>query len=293
MNETTNIEAVQGEALPINIGGQVIDQRDTTIDQANHAIFSALGVGCGASPLIALPDTFSRHDVETYLPNRIRARGTMQTPYINDFVAYIAANMESGASVFVDADNIQAAAVLNLGTPTAPGHADQLAKLSPKRTAAYSALRNIASNPQTQRDLAEWLEDWLQNWTAIAGEVTVTNGQALLAIRNLTIEAASKAEHKEENLSASRSTFESVQATSAHTLPGVITFKCKPYPDLAEREFKLRLAVLTNDSKPRFSLRITALDEHTEQMATEFAVQIREATENRLPVLIGCYSKSN
>lgn len=293
MNETTNIEAVQGEALPINIGGQVIDQRDTTIDQANHAIFSALGVGCGASPLIALPDTFSRHDVETYLPNRIRARGTMQTPYINDFVAYIAANMESGASVFVDADNIQAAAVLNLGTPTAPGHADQLAKLSPKRTAAYSALRNIASNPQTQRDLAEWLEDWLQNWTASAGEVTVTNGQALLAIRNLTIEAASKAEHKEENLSASRSTFESVQATSAHTLPGVIAFKCKPYPDLAEREFKLRLAVLTNDSKPRFSLRITALDEHTEQMATEFAVQIREATENRLPVLIGCYSKSN
>ena len=109
----------------------------------------------------------------------------------------------------------------------------------------------------------------------------------MLAIRNLTVEAASKAEHKEESLSASRSTFESVKASSEHKLPGTIIFKCKPYPDLAERTFSLRMSVLTNDSKPRFQLRITAL----EQMATEFSVLIREAAEGQLPVLIGSYSK--
>lgn len=242
-------------------------------------------------PIVALPDDFRLHDVEDKLPNRIRARGDFVSPYMNDFVAYAADHKEEGASVFVDAENIRATAVLNLGTPEKPGHADQRAVLAPKRTAAYAALRNITDSPQSQRDMAEFLEDWLPHWTAKHGDEDLAQGQAVLAIRNLTVEAASKAEHKEESLSASRSTFESVKASSEHKLPGTIIFKCKPYPDLAERTFSLRLSVLTNDSKPRFQLRITALEEHVEQMATEFSVLIREAAEGQLPVLIGSYSK--
>ncbi|MDH1815393.1 DUF2303 family protein [Comamonas aquatica] len=291
--QATNTEAVQGEALPFSLGSPVLDQRDTTIDQANAAIFYAIGNSRGISPLVALPDDFSRHDVENYLPARIRARGTFTAPYMNDFVAYAAQHKEDGASVFVDADNITATAVLNLGTPTTPGHADQLAKLAPKRTAAYDALRNITRSPQTQRDMAEFLEDWLPYWSALHEGNPLMQGQAVLAIRNLTVEAAIKADHKEESLSASRSTFESVKASSEHTLPSLIIFKCKPYPDLQEREFALRLSVLTNDKTPRFQLRITALEEHIEQMATEFAVLIREAAEDQIPVLIGAYQKAN
>lgn len=293
--QATNTEAAQGEALPFSLAHPVLDQRDTTVDQANAAIFYAIGNSRGISPLVALPDDFSRHDVENYLPARIRARGTFTAPYMNDFVAYAAQHKEDGASVFVDADNITATAVLNLGTPTTPGHADQLAKLAPKRTAAYEALRNITRSPQPQREMAEFLEDWLPYWWAYAvkGEPALPQGQAVLAIRNLTVEAAIKADHKEESLSASRSTFESVKASSEHTLPSLITFKCKPYPDLQEREFALRLSVLTNDKTPRFQLRITALEEHIEQMATEFAVQIREAAEGQIPVLIGAYQKTN
>lgn len=291
--QATNTEAVQGEALPFSLGTPVLDQRDTTIDQANCAIFSALDIGCGRSPLIALPSTFEQHDVEHYLSARIRARGTFTAPYMNDFVAYAAQHKEDGASVFVDADNITATAVLNLGTPTTPGHADQLAKLAPKRTAAYEALHNITRSPQPQREMAEFLEDWLPYWSALHEGNPLMQGQAVLAIRNLTVEAAIKADHKEESLSASRSTFESVKASSVHTLPGVIVFKCQPYPDLQTREFVLRLSVLTNDKTPRFQLRITALEEHIEQMATEFAVQIREAAEGQIPVLIGAYQKAN
>lgn len=291
--QATNTEAVQGEALPFSLGNPVLDQRDTTIDQANAAIFYAIGNSRGISPLVALPDDFSRHDVENYLPARIRARGTFTAPYMNDFVAYAAQHKEDGASVFVDADNITATAVLNLGTPTTPGHADQLAKLAPKRTAAYEALRNITRSPQPQREMAEFLEDWMPYWSALHEGNPLSQGQAVLAIRNLTVEAAIKADHKEESLSASRSTFESVKASSEHTLPGVIVFKCQPYPDLQAREFVLRLSVLTNDKTPRFQLRITALEEHIEQMATEFAVQIREAAEGQIPVLIGAYQKAN
>jgi uncharacterized protein YfdQ (DUF2303 family) len=294
MNQATEAQnATQIESLPFSFGTPVMDQRDTTIDQANEAIFRALDIGCGKSPIIALPQNFEQIDVEEYLPARIRARGNFVSPYMNDFVAYAAQHKEDGASVFVDAENIIATAVLNLGTPTTPGHADQLAKLFPKRTAAYEAMRNITRSPQPQREMAEFLEDWMPYWSALHEGNTLTQGQAVLAIRNLTVEAAIKADHQEESLSASRSTFESVKASSAHTLPGVIIFKCKPYPDLKEREFVLRLSVLTNDKTPRFQLRITALEEHIEQMATEFAVQIREAAEGQIPVLIGSYQKTN
>lgn len=292
-NENNTIEAQATlQDLPLGFGNPVLDHRDTKIDQANDALFNALDKGCGSSPLVALPDNFTRHDIEDYLPHRIRARGGFVSPYMNDFVEYAATNKENGAIVFVDADNITATAVLNLGTPTSPGHADQLAKLAPKRTAAYAALRNITNAAQPQREMAEFLEDWLPHWTAKHGEEDVAQGQAILALRNLTVEAAIKADHKEESLSASRSTFESVKASSEHKLPTLITFKCKPYPDLQEREFKLRLSVLTNDSKPRFQLRIGAMEELIEQMATEFAVLIRESAENKIPVLIGSYAKT-
>ena len=271
----------------------VFDHRDTQIEQANEALFDALGKGCGASPLVALPDNFTRHDIEGFLPQRIRARGNLETPYINDFVTYADMHKEAGAAIFVDAENMRAVGVLNLGTPAAPGHADQKTSLQPKPTAAYDALRTLVRSSQSQRDLAEWLEDWMGNWLAFDGETEILPGTALQAVRNLTIEAASRSEHKEESLSAARSTFENVTASSAHTLPSRIEYSCKPYPDLQGRKFVVRLGVLTGDSKPKFSLRITALEDHVEQMATEFAVLIRAATENQLPVLIGSYNKAN
>lgn len=259
-----------------------------SIDNASNVIAEAID---NNTPILALPDDFRVHDIEDKLPHRIRARGDFTSPYMNDFVAYAADHKEAGASVFVDADNIRATAVLNLGTPEAPGHADQRAVLAPQRTAAYAALRIVTDRSQHQREMAEFLEDWLTHWTAKHGEEDLTQGQAILALRNLTVEAAIKADHKEEALSASRSTFESVKASSEHKLPTTIAFTCKPYPDLAERTFTLRLSVLTNDNKPRFQLRIGALEEHTEQMATEFSVLIREAAEGQIPVLIGSYAK--
>lgn len=263
-------------------------QEAEAIAKAAEAVCNSIEM---ARPVIALPDDFRLHDIEDKLPTRIRARGEFLTPYMNDFVAYAAEHKEEGAWAFVDAEKIRATAVLNLGTPGAPGHADQRAVLAPQRTAAYAALCAATQNPQSQRDMAEFLEDWLPCWTAQHSDAELPQGQALLAIRNLTVEAAIKADHKEESLSNSRSTFESVKASSEHKLPTLIAFKCKPYPDLSERTFVLRLGVLTNDKTPRFQLRITALEEHIEQMATEFSVQIREAAEGKIPVLIGSYSK--
>lgn len=98
--------------------------------------------------LVALPKGFKVHDLEQYLQLRRRLRGSMTTPVLADFAAYTAANAETGATVFVNTDSMQAVAVLNLGGPTAPGHGDNRAVLAPPKTAAFAALLAVASGGQ-------------------------------------------------------------------------------------------------------------------------------------------------
>ena len=113
------------------------------------------------------------------------------------------------------------------------------------------------------------------------------------AIRKLTIETMRKLESEEQSLSASRSAFESVQATSKEPIPTTILFMCQPYKDLNERTFALRLAIQTSGDKPSVSLRIVKAEQHNEEMANELAALIgANFSGEGVPVLIGAYAKA-
>lgn len=263
----------------------------TGIYQASNAVNAAFK----DKALVALPDRFTTHDLENYLPNRRRARGVMVTANLQDFAAYTKAHAEPGASVFVDAERMQAVAVLNLGTPDAPGHADNKAKLELKRTAAFNALlahANANGRGMTQATVAEFLEDWPEQIQCFNETGSITVPKAIAAIRKLSIESMRKIESSEQSLSASKSAFESVQATSADPIPTTIYFQCVPYKDLAERLFVLRLGVLTGSDKPSVTLRIVKAELHNEQMAQELADLSRYALAGSCPVLLGDYSKA-
>ena len=132
----------------------------TGITQASDAFKKAFG----DKAVVALPERFKKHDLETYLPNRRRVRGLMSTLALKDFAAYAKSNQEEGAAVFIDAEEMAAVAVLNLGTTSKPGHADNKARLKLKRTAAYSALLSVAQGRHlSQAMVAEFFEDWTEN----------------------------------------------------------------------------------------------------------------------------------
>jgi uncharacterized protein YfdQ (DUF2303 family) len=217
----------------------------------------------------------------------------MTTPFIEPFAEYVKVHAEGGASIFVNPDEMTATAVLNLGMPSAPGHADNTAKLAPQKTAAYAALRTITAAPKSQIELAEFMEDWAEALQFFNGDDHITPPKAIAAVRKITIEALRKQETAEQQLSATRSAFESVQATSAEPLPTTVYFTCAPYADLQERTFVMRLGILTGDSKPRLTLRIQRWEQHLEEMADELGQKIRAAFdgEQGLPVLTGSYSK--
>lgn len=248
--------------------------------------------------VVALPDSFTTHDMEQYLPLRRRARGVMNTNAVDSFLIYASAHSEEGAAIFINQENMSASAVLNLGTPKAPGHADNRVSLQLKKTAAFSALLNHTSNgvQLKQTQVAEFLEDWADNIICLKDGESVATKLAIAAIRKITIDAMRKVESSEQQLSASRSAFESVQATSSVPLPTNILFNCQPYADLGARAFTLRLSILTGNDKPAITLRIANLETHQEDMALELSDLIASKLESKgtlaMPVHLGMYQKA-
>ncbi|CAB4122566.1 Protein of unkown function DUF2303 [uncultured Caudovirales phage] len=265
------------------------------ISQVRESISSAITMEHG---LVAAPDNFTIHDVEKHMEHRRRARGVMNTSKLAAFSSYTKEHAEDGATVFVDSDNLCAVAVLNLGNPKKAGQCDNVAKLSPKMTAAYQSLLKVAQgNHLSQTVVAEFFEDWTGFAKFYKDEGDVPASKAIAALRKITIDAMRKLESSENQLSASKSTFENIQATSTEPLPTTIYFTCVPYNDLTERTFVLRLSVLTSGDKPSVTLRIVKKEEHDEEMASELAEKIKDAfttfDSNAIPVLLGTYTKSN
>lgn len=265
-------------------------QEGESITAASGAVLAALGT---TASVVALPADFQLHSLESYQPTRRRARATVSTRFIAPFAEYATTYAEAGAAVFVDPVSLSATAVLDLGTTEEPGHADHKAVLEPARTAAYAALLAASSKPLTQQELAEFFEDWTGQVQFFNDAGDISPKQAVAAVRRITIEALQKVESEEQSLSANRSAFESVSATSKEPLPTTIYFKTQPYADLSERTFVLRLSVLTGEKTPRLRLRIQKAELHDEEIAAEFGVKLVDALGATLPVLIGKYNKAS
>lgn len=242
--------------------------------------------------VVGLTNDFSLHDLEKYLPVRRRARGAMFTTVTGHFAKYVETHAEDGACVFVSPEKMQAVAVLNLGSTGNPGHADNTACLELKKTAAFIDLLKITSQnqPLNQRQVAEFMEDWRDYITCYAdAETTMETKRAIAAVRTITIEALSRMENTEETFGATKSTLDSVKASSKEKLPGFIDFSCAPRNGLRPRTFRIRVGVLTGGTTPSLTLRIIKLEEHEEQMAEELAEIVTAEIPTSVPVLVGTY----
>lgn len=256
---------------------------------SNASVDAALGHE-SAHGVVALPSYFEVHDMEAKLPWRRRARSAMVTSLVGDFARYLGEHKETGASVFVDQANMSATAVLNLGTPAEPGHCDNHATYRPLTTAAYKALSQLVakSGNLSQRELAEFLEDWGDLIGCYNGEAGIKVPHAVAAVRGVTLEALKRSHTTQEDLSASQSTFESVKASGGdNPLPSRITFATVPYVGLSERTFSMRLGVRTGGQVPLFTLQIAKQEEHAEDMAAELTKLVTDAIGAAAPVLIG------
>ncbi|ELL2822881.1 DUF2303 family protein, partial [Escherichia coli] len=213
-------------------------------------------------PAVIIPENHQIKSLEHLELGRSRFRGKLSTTSIADFVRYSSAYSEGqpGARCFIDADNMCATSVFNLGTLANAGHADNTAAIALKKTAPFCALLAFNGEKSNQKRLAEWLEDWSDFLTAFDAEGKVLPiKQAVSAVRRITIESVQSADHEAADFSGKQSLMQSVEAKSKEIMPVAFEFKCVPYEGLSERRFSLRNSILTGDT-PLFVLRIVQLE---------------------------------
>ena len=206
--------------------------------------------------------------LEQYGCGRVRYRGALTTSSLDDFAAYVGTHKNGQG--FVDVDAMSAKVFFNLGTVDAPGHGDWSASLALQPTAAFATLKKIDGAKLTQKDLADWLEDWNASVYAQYSGGDGTLARAVTAVRKLTIKANSTQTTAVTNTSASRSALENIEAQSENDLPDGFSFHCEPYVGLNSRSFRLILSVITGEDKPRLCLRWQQREATIESIAQEF-----------------------
>ncbi|WP_043767582.1 DUF2303 family protein [Algiphilus aromaticivorans] len=231
------------------------------------------------------------HDIEHLHPGRCRFRGKYTTNVLSEFVNYVKGHGSTdGSGVFIDADNMTATAFLNLGDVEDPGHADWRAALQLKPTAGYQAVRGVENQAQSQRELAEFCEDWYAFLSAEANGEQIPMNAAIHAIRELTIEQLKRSKHEDRDFGASRTALEDIEAKARGEMPTHLLFETQPYLGFEPRQIRMRISVLTSHDKPALSLRVVGREALVEDLAREFKTRLLEQVGESANVSIGTFS---
>jgi len=228
-------------------------------------------------PIAILPKDFAIHSLEPYQSTRNRYRGQFSTTSLTDFAEYT--SVWDADACYIDAENMTAISIINQGTQDMPGHCDHRAALTLQQSAPYRALLKINSARLTQRELAEWLEEWRDCLQYDAPEEIKP---MIAAIRRLTVTAKAEQTRLEGNFGSSRTALESIDAKGADAeLPPFISFSCLPYEALSEHTFILRLSLITGETAPLLCLKIQQADTAVEQIAQDFKETLRDMIDTK------------
>ncbi|WP_138436364.1 DUF2303 family protein [Marinobacter shengliensis] len=237
---------------------------------------------------VALPEGVKIADLEQYLENRRRYRGTMKTNLIGEFVEFVTSTIDGYSAYtgdnfpcFIDPQAMRAIAFFNLGDIDNPGHGDHQAKLSLQKTEAFQELLGINGKRFDQRQLAEWLEDWIDHLQTFAEDGTkeLSLAASVAAIRRITIGTNAETTREEKTFGTRQSAMAEVEAKHKDQLPAFLKFTCEPYQGLQERTFTVRLSLITGE-KPQISARIVRLETAQEDMAKELEEKLRSGFED-------------
>lgn len=250
-------------------------------------------------PSVVLHKDYDLKSIEHLLPEPLRFRGTFRTTHPDSFAEYVCSEHHGeNSTCFIDPDSMTAAVVIDMGCNEAPGHRDHQAQLHLQKRPEYAALCRIDGEKLSQKQMAEWLEDWIDylDFAKTTGDdesAVINQKKVIAAIRSITIEQASKVQQDSQSLSERRTAMQSIEAKSdISDLPDIIMFSCKPYEGLPDQVAHLRLSITTGD-RIGFTLRIKNHEAFQHQTAEHFMSAVSEGLEDAkdLRIYIGSFSK--
>lgn len=231
-----------------------------------------------AFEIATLPDAMSIFSLEKYQEQRNRFRATFATNTLADYINYV--NQNNGSESYINAKNMSANTIFDIGDIDEPGHCEHKAGLLLVKSPEYSAILDINGQRLSQRALSEFLEDWSHYIDVLdANGEEMETRTAINSIRRITIESLLKGENQISNMSESKSTLETIEAKSGDApLPAWIYFECKPYEGFNNRTFAMRISVSTAHNDPKLRATIQTIEKHKAEMGSELAALIKEGS---------------
>lgn len=248
-----------------------------------------------ATPAVMVPEQFRIESLERFEENRARFRGVLVTNSVDDFCQYVtqqqALQLDYPVLGYIDAQAMACTTFFNLGDHHTPGHADHKATLTLKPTAAYQALQQIAGKQLSQQQLAEWMEDWHDQLTVSTSQgENITVAAAVQKVRTITIKASAERTSSESNFGKQSSAMDSIEAAHADQQPDVIMFRFRPFEDLQERQFTLRMSIITGGDKPVLKLRWVQEEAVKEWIAQEFKERLKADLNGIATLTLGTFN---
>jgi uncharacterized protein YfdQ (DUF2303 family) len=109
-------------------------------------------------------------------------------------------------------------------------------------------------------------------------------------VRNVTIKAASTANHSEHNFGASRSAMDEIDADSQESWIDAIRFMLVPYDGLTPTELLLRVSMITTEDKPVFKLRWIGEERQKEAIAQDFKEVLDIQLGDQVTLTLGTFN---
>lgn len=245
------------------------EQQSSLIEQLDKQVLHA--------DLAVQAEGVSLVNLEKYKEHRDNMRGAFATDSIKEFHSFTKEQLAQFPAfpVFVNGPHMSAEAIIDYGDAKLPGHCRFTGRVKLEPTALYSTLlNNIHNNTFSQREFAELLEEYQANVQVIVetedGKANADLVKSLASIRNMTVERLRNTSSEENNYTRGASVLEKQQIQSAGLKPIAFTFKCKPYTDLIERTFLIRISPITRNDSVIFALKVLTLEETKEDIALEF-----------------------
>lgn len=230
------------------------------------------------APIVAVPSGLEIQSLERFGVTPPLKRGSIATQDLDSLVDYVAINKEDRTACFIDAESLTAEVILDYGFRDNPGHCKHGITLSPKKSPEYLEVLRADGNSFSQRELAEWIEEFRDCMTFYRGENELSSIKVVSAIREIKKQAARESESRVNDFSTGSSIIEQVKVDDDN-LPGTIVIKTKPLDFLDERAFHLHVSMVGQGDETRFKLRWLRRSIVENEIAADFAFVVAKRLE--------------
>jgi uncharacterized protein YfdQ (DUF2303 family) len=259
--------------------------RDLATAELNSRLLEKdLGVGS----LVAIPKDYTVVNLQQYKDAPKQFEGMFSTHVLDEFVAYLQENGNDDTGLFIDPDNSEALAIIDMGKADKPKWGRHRAVLKLKKTAEYDAVTAKALKVFGQTALIDFVEDFAPNIIFYTGDqkTPVDLSSAILAIRKMTVEQKASKDSTVGDFKAATNKFDEIEVRSKGAeLPSGFFFTCPPHEGFSEKLLDCRLRATGNGDKVELVYRILGYELMVDSIAGEFKELL--AKESAVPMYCG------